>query len=98
LAPHGFLNFRSLSAIFIPKGAVVQNPFRSPKIIFDHSKVRFTANPKLAFQAQTLDLRPFRFTENGFQKFFNIRSRDMGKSPKGPWHSSHDTLLFLISS
>jgi len=36
------------------QGAVAQNPFRSPKIIFDHSRVRFTANPKLAFQAQTI--------------------------------------------
>ena len=27
---------------------------------FDHSKARSTANPKLAFQAQTLDLRSFR--------------------------------------
>jgi hypothetical protein len=33
--------------------AVAQNPFRSLKIIFDHSNVRFTANPKLALQAQT---------------------------------------------
>jgi hypothetical protein len=47
--------------------AVAQIPFRSPKRIFDHSRVRFTANPKLAFQAQTLGLRPFRFTKNGYQ-------------------------------
>jgi len=35
------------------------------KYFFDHSKIRFTANPKLAFQAQTMDLPPFRFTKNG---------------------------------
>jgi hypothetical protein len=44
-----------------PQGAVAQIPFRSLKRIFDHSKICFTANPKLAFQAQTLDLRSFRF-------------------------------------
>jgi len=38
---------------------------RCSKYFFDHSKVRFTANSKLAFQAQTLNLRPFRFTKNG---------------------------------
>jgi hypothetical protein len=32
---------------------------------FDHSEARFTANPKLALRAQTLDLRPFRFAKNG---------------------------------
>jgi len=44
---------------------VAQTPFRSLKRIFDHSKVRFTANLKLALWAQTLGLRPFRFTKNG---------------------------------
>ena len=39
---------------------------RCSKYFFDHSKVRFTANPKLAFQAQTLNLQPFRFTKNGY--------------------------------
>jgi hypothetical protein len=43
---------------------VAQTPFRSPERIFDHSKVRFTANLKLALWAQTLDLRLFRFTKN----------------------------------
>jgi hypothetical protein len=37
---------------------------------------------KLAIVAQTRDLLPFRFTKNGYQKFFNVRSRDMGNSPK----------------
>jgi len=32
---------------------------------FDPSKARFTANPKLALQGQTLDLRTFRFAKNG---------------------------------
>jgi hypothetical protein len=59
---------------------VAQIPFRSLKRIFDHSRVRFTANPKLAFQTQTLGLRPFRFTKNGYQKFFNVRSRDFGNN------------------
>jgi hypothetical protein len=40
-------------------------PFRSLKRIVDHSRVRFTANPKLALWAQTVDFRPFRFTKNG---------------------------------
>jgi hypothetical protein len=61
--------------------AVAQNPFPSPKIIFDHSRVRFTANSKLALWARTMNLQPFRFTKNGCQKFFNVRSRDMGNSP-----------------
>jgi hypothetical protein len=47
------------------QGIVAQILFRSLKSIFDHSKVRFTANLKLALWAQTLDLRPFRFTKNG---------------------------------
>jgi len=44
------------------------------KYFFDHSKVRFTANPKLTFQAQTLNLRPFRITKNGYRKNLNSRS------------------------
>jgi hypothetical protein len=36
---------------------------------------------KLALRAQTLSLRPFRFTKNGYQEFFNVRSRDLGSSP-----------------
>jgi hypothetical protein len=47
------------------KQVVAQTPFRFPKRIFDHSKIRFTANLKLALWAQTLDLRPFRFTKIG---------------------------------
>jgi hypothetical protein len=43
--------------------------------------LRFTANPKLALWAQTLDLRPFRFTKNGYPKFFNVRSRKPGQQP-----------------
>jgi len=65
-----------------PKQAVAQIPFRSLKRIFDHSEVRFTANPKLALWAQTLGLRAFRFTKNGYQKFFNVRSRDFGNNPE----------------
>ena len=38
---------------------------RCSKYFFDYSKVRSTANPKLALWAQTLGLRPFRFTKNG---------------------------------
>jgi hypothetical protein len=47
---------------------------RCSKAFFDHSKVRFTANPKLTFQAQTLNLLPFRFTKNGYRKNLNSRS------------------------
>jgi hypothetical protein len=63
------------------QGIVAKIPFRSLKRIFDHSKVRFTATSKLALRAQTLSLRPFRLTKNGYQKFFNVRSRDLGNSP-----------------
>ena len=62
-------------------GLVAQTPFRSLKRIFDHSKVRFTANLKLALWAQTLGLRPFRFTKNGYKKFFNVRSRRFRQQP-----------------
>ncbi len=44
---------------------LAQIPLRSLKRILDHSRARFTANPKLALWAQTLDLRSFRFTKNG---------------------------------
>ena len=47
------------------QGPVAQIPFRSLKRIFDHSKVRFTANLKLVLWAQIIDLRPFRFPQNG---------------------------------
>ena len=58
-------------------------PLRSLKIIVDHSKVRSTANLKLALRAQTLDLRPYRFTKNGKPQFFNVRSGEPGQHP-GP--------------
>jgi len=45
-----------------------REPLRCSTSFFDHSKARSTANPKLAFQAQTLDLRSFRFGKNGFPK------------------------------
>jgi hypothetical protein len=32
-------------------------------------------------EAQTLDLRPFRFDKNGSEKIFNIHSRDFGTIP-----------------
>jgi len=49
---------------FNPMRSVTRIPFRSLKRILDHSRVRFTANPKLTLRAQTLGLRPFRFTKN----------------------------------
>jgi hypothetical protein len=42
---------------------------------FDNSKARFTANSKLAFQAQTLNLQTFRFAKNCFRKNLNSRFR-----------------------
>ena len=48
--------------------------FAAQKYFFDHSKVRFTANPKLVPWAQTLAFRPFRFTKNGPRKNLNSRS------------------------
>jgi hypothetical protein len=68
---------------------VAQIPFRLLKIIFDHSKARFTANAKLALWAQTVNLRPFRFAKNGCQKFFTVHSRGFAL-----WET---TRLFLTS-
>jgi len=42
---------------FKASGCVGQIPCRSLKRILDHFRVRFTANPKLALWAQTLQLR-----------------------------------------
>jgi hypothetical protein len=64
-------------SLFAAQWSVAQNPFRSLKRIFD----RESFVPKIAILAQTRDLWPFRFAENGSQKFFNVRSRDMGNSP-----------------
>ena len=47
---------------------------RCSEHFFDNSKARFTANSKLAFQAQTLNLRPFRFAKNIYRKNLNSRS------------------------
>jgi hypothetical protein len=56
---------------------------RCSKYFFDHSRVRFTANPKLALWDQTLDLRPFRFTKNGSQKNLNPVVANIVKPPIG---------------
>jgi hypothetical protein len=81
--PRGFLNFLStpLSLRFNGFRPFAHIPFRSLKRIFDHSKVRFTAHPKLALWAQTLDLLPIRFTKNGWARFFNVRSRESRQQP-----------------
>jgi len=47
------------------KGSLRKEFIAAQEYFFDHSKVRFTANLKLAFQAQTLNLQPFRFIKNG---------------------------------
>ena len=79
---HANLHNRTpLSLRFNALRPVARIPFRFLKRIFDHSRVRFTANPKLALWAQTLDLRPFRFTKNGLPKFFHVRSREPGQHP-----------------
>jgi hypothetical protein len=49
-----FLERTPLSFRFSASWSVAQIPLRSLKRILDHSKVRFTANPKLALQAQTI--------------------------------------------
>jgi len=54
---------------------------RCSKYFFDHSKVRFTANPKLALRAQTLNLRPFGFNKNGYRKNLNSRSELPSQRP-----------------
>jgi hypothetical protein len=76
-----------LSLRFSAFRSVARIPLRSLKIILDHSKARFTANLKLTLWAQTLDLRPFRFTKNGLPKFFNVRSREPGQQPVPKWLS-----------
>jgi hypothetical protein len=48
---------------------------------YETIKVRFTANPKLALWAQTMALRPFRFSKNSYHKFFTVHSRDFGNNP-----------------
>ena len=50
---------------------------RRSKYFFDHSRVRFTANSKLALRAQTLSLQPFRLAKNGYRKnlSFALRAR-----------------------
>jgi hypothetical protein len=57
----------------IKKGVPKKSLCAAQKPFVDHSKVRFTANPKLALGAQTLDLRPFRFSKNGYRKNLNSR-------------------------
>ena len=53
----------------IQLGFLKKSLFAAQEDFFDHSKVRFTANLKLALRAQTLDLRAFRLTKNdGFVK------------------------------
>ena len=76
-----FHNRTPLSLRFSASQFVGQIHFRSLKRILDHSRDRFTANLKLALRAQTLNLRQFRFTKNGYQKFFNVRSRGFGQQP-----------------
>jgi hypothetical protein len=44
------------------------------KYFFDNSKARFTANRKLALQAQTSDLQTFRFAKNCYRKNLNSHS------------------------
>jgi len=50
----------------------------SSSTILEFASLQIQNSP---FGLRQLDLRPFRFTENGYQKFFNVRSRDMGNSP-----------------
>ncbi len=48
--------------------------FAAQEHFFDNSKARFTANPKLALRAQTLDLRAFRSLRMVPRKNLNSRS------------------------
>ena len=64
------------------KGVVASIPRRPLKRIFGHSKVLFTTNLNLALWAQTVDLRPFRFSKNNWLKFSNLRFRRYGQPPK----------------
>jgi hypothetical protein len=63
------IGFKGLKKDFLEKVALCCS-----KYFFDHSKVRFTANLKLTLRAQTLGLRPFRFTKNGYRKNLHSRS------------------------
>jgi hypothetical protein len=56
------------------KGSLRKEFIAAQEYFSDHSKVRFTANPKLALRAQKLALQPFRFTKNGYRKNLNSRS------------------------
>jgi len=55
--------------------ALKKLPFAAQHIFFDNSKARFIADSKLAFQAQTLNLRAFRFAKNCDGKNLNSRFR-----------------------
>jgi len=80
------MGFLSVNEIGMIKDAE-KVAFRCSTDFSDNSKARYTANPKLApqcfgavpndrrdaFQAQTLDLPPFRFAKNGYRKNLNSR-------------------------
>jgi hypothetical protein len=61
--------------------AVAQNPFRSPKIIFDHSNVRSTANPKLALRAQTIGFAAVSLHEEWLPKILSCLLQGYGQQP-----------------
>jgi len=69
-----------LSLRFNALWSVARIPLRLLKRILDHSKVRFTANLKLALRAQTVRFAPFRFTKNGYPKFFNVPPGNPGNN------------------
>lgn len=79
-----FCNQTSITGVRpkIPLGSIIQIISEIPekvalhrsKYSLDHSKVRSTTNSKLAFRAQTSNVRRFRFTKNDYRKNLNSRS------------------------
>jgi len=55
-------------------GVAEKVALRYSQHFFDHSRARFTANPKLPFQAQTSDLWSLRFAKNSYRKDLNSHS------------------------
>jgi hypothetical protein len=85
-------------ALLATHWAVAQNPFRSPKIIFDHANVRSTANPKLALRAQTIGFAAVSLREGWLPKILSCSLQGYGQQPtlKGPGRmEAHSKSQFL---
>jgi histone acetyltransferase (RNA polymerase elongator complex component) len=89
-----FCNQTSITGVRpkIPLGSIIQIISEIPekvalhrsKYFLDHSKVRSTTNSKLAFRAQTSNVRRFRFTKSGYRKNLDSRSELLFPVSQGP--------------